>query len=43
MGTNLELFTKAMLFQGLFIITACAVIFMISTLIKSSMITMAFQ
>ena len=41
MGTNLELFTKSMLFQGLFIITACAVIFMISTLIKSSMITMA--
>lgn len=43
MGTNLELFTKAMLFQALFIITACAVIFMISTLIKSSMITMAIS
>lgn len=43
MGTNLELFTKSMLFQGLFIITACAVIFMISTLIKSSMITMAIS
>ncbi len=43
MGTNLELFTKAMLFQGLFIITTCAVIFMISTLIKSSMITMAIS
>lgn len=43
MGTNLELFTKAMLFQVLFIITACAVIFMISTLIKSSMITMAIS
>ena len=41
MGTNLDLFTKSMLLQGLFIITACAVIFMISTLIKSSMITMA--
>lgn len=40
-GTNLELFAKAILLQGLFIITACAVIFMISTLIKSSMITMA--
>ena len=43
MGTNLELFIKSMLFQGLFIITACAVIFMISTLIKSSMITMAIS
>ncbi|SCJ93199.1 ABC-type transport system involved in multi-copper enzyme maturation%2C permease component [uncultured Clostridium sp.] len=43
MGTNLELLIKAMLFQGLFIITACAVIFMISTLIKSSMITMAIS
>ncbi|MBM6838115.1 ABC transporter permease subunit, partial [Clostridium saudiense] len=43
MGTNLELFTKSIIFQGLFIITACAVIFMISTLIKSSMITMAIS
>ena len=43
MGTNLELFIKAMLFQGLFIITACAVVFLISTLIKSSMITMAIS
>lgn len=43
MGTNLELFIKSMLFQGLFIVTACAVIFMISTLIKSSMITMAIS
>ncbi|GAB6167934.1 ABC transporter permease [Clostridium carnis] len=40
-GTNLELFTKAILFQALFIIAACAVVFLISTLIKSSMITMA--
>lgn len=40
-GTNSELFVKAILFQGLFIITTCAVIFLISTLIKSSMITMA--
>ena len=40
-GTNMELFVKSMLFQGLFIITTCAVIFLISTLIKSSMITMA--
>ena len=43
MGTNLELFIKSMLFQGLFIVTACTVIFMISTLIKSSMITMAIS
>ena len=43
MGTNLELFIKAMLFQGLFIITACSVVFLISTLIKSSMITMAIS
>ena len=41
MGTNSELLVKAMLFQALFIITACAVVFLISTLIKSSMITMA--
>lgn len=41
MGTNSELLIKAMLFQVLFIITACAVVFLISTLIKSSMITMA--
>lgn len=41
MATNSELFIKALLFQVLFIIAACAFIFMISTLIKSSMITMA--
>ncbi|MEN8078281.1 ABC transporter permease subunit [Clostridioides difficile] len=41
MGTNSELLIKAMLFQVLFIITSCAVVFLISTLIKSSMITMA--
>ena len=43
MGTNGELFVKAMLFQGLFIIAACSVVFLISTLIKSSMITMALS
>ena len=43
MGTNGELFVKAMLFQGLFIIAACSVVFLISTLINSSMITMALS
>lgn len=43
MGTNSELLIKAMLFQALFIITACSVVFLISTLIKSSMITMAIS
>lgn len=43
MVTNLEMLIKAILLQGLFIITACAFIFMISTLIKSSMITMAIS
>lgn len=42
-GTKGELFVKAMLFQGLFIISACSVVFLISTLIKSSMITMALS
>ncbi|MEN8435812.1 ABC transporter permease subunit [Clostridium septicum] len=41
MVTNQELFVKAMLLQVLFIITACAVIFLISSVIKSSMVTMA--
>lgn len=42
-GTNLELFVKAMLFQGLFIVATCSVVFLISTLIKSSMVTMALS
>lgn len=41
MATNSDLFIKSLLFQALFIFTGCAVVFMISTLIKSSMITMA--
>ena len=40
-GTNTELFVKSILLQVLFIITACAFVFMVSTLIKSSMVTMA--
>lgn len=43
MGTKGELFIKAILLQGLFIIAACSVVFLISTLIKSSMITMALS
>lgn len=43
MGTNIELFSKAILFQVLFIVAACSVVFLISTLIKSSMITMAIS
>lgn len=43
MGTNGELLIKGMLLQVLFIITTCAVVFLISTLIKSSMITMAIS
>lgn len=43
MGTNGELLFKAMLLQALFIITTCAVVFLISTLIKSSMITMSIS
>lgn len=41
MVTNQELFMKAMILQVLFIITACAVIFLVSSVIKSSMVTMA--
>lgn len=41
MATNQELFIKAMLLQVLFIITACAFIFLVSSIIKSSMVTMA--
>ncbi|MDO5517554.1 MAG: ABC transporter permease subunit [Clostridium sp.] len=41
MASNSELVIKSLLFQSLFIFTGCAVVFMISTLIKSSMITMA--
>ena len=32
-----------MLFQGLFIVATCSVVFLISTLIKSSMVTMALS
>ena len=42
-GSNLELFVKSMLFQGLFIVATCSVVFLISTLIKSSMVTMALS
>ncbi|MFL7797299.1 ABC transporter permease subunit [Clostridium chauvoei] len=41
MATNQELFIKAMLLKVLFIITACAFIFLVSSIIKSSMVTMA--
>ena len=40
MVTNNEMFIKALLLQGLFIITTCAVVFLISSVIKSSMISM---
>lgn len=43
MGTNGELLFNAILLQALFIITTCAVVFLISTLIKSSMITMSIS
>ena len=42
-SSRLELFVKAMLFQGLFIVATCSVVFLISTLIKSSMVTMALS
>lgn len=41
MITNKELMLKSTLYQVLFIITACSVVFMISTLFKSSMTSMA--
>jgi len=40
MVTNNEMFIKALLLQMLFIITTCAVVFLISSVIKSSMISM---
>lgn len=40
MVTNPEMLMRALLLQVLFIITACAVVFMISSIIKSSMVTM---
>lgn len=43
MGTNGELLLKSLLLQVLFIITCCAFVFLISTLFKSSMITMAIS
>lgn len=43
MVTNSEFLIRGLLFQALFIFTGCTVIFMISTLIKSSMITMALS
>lgn len=43
MGTNGELFIKAILLQALFLVTTCTVVFLISTLIKSSMITMSIS
>lgn len=41
MVTNSQYLIEAILLQALFIFATCAVIFMISTIIKSSMITMA--
>lgn len=43
LATNSELLLKSLLFQALFIVTTCAVVFLISTLFKSSMITMALS
>lgn len=40
MVSNNEMFIKALLLQALFIIATCAVVFLISSVIKSSMITM---
>lgn len=40
-SSNSHLLIQSLLYQALFIFTGCAVVFMISTLIKSSMITMA--
>lgn len=40
MVTNAEMLFRALLIQTLFIITTCAVVFMISSIIKSSMVTM---
>ncbi|GKX68351.1 ABC transporter permease subunit [Inconstantimicrobium mannanitabidum] len=42
-GTNADLILKSFLLQILFIITCCAFVFLISTLFKSSMITMAIS
>ena len=41
MVTNMEFALKSIGYQTLFILTACSVVFMISTLFKSSMISMA--
>ena len=41
MVTNKEFALKSIGYQALFILTACSVVFMISTLFKSSMISMA--
>lgn len=41
MITNTEVAIRTMGYQSLFVLTACSVIFMISTLFKSSMISMA--
>ncbi|NKF07789.1 ABC transporter permease subunit [Clostridium gasigenes] len=43
MVTNNEMFIKALILQALFIITTCAVIFLISSIIKSSMVTMGLS
>lgn len=43
MVTNSEMFIKAILLQVLFIITTCAVVFLISAIIKSSMISMGLS
>lgn len=40
MTSNTELMARALLVQVLFIVTACAVIFMISSIMNSSMVTM---
>lgn len=41
--TNTEFSLRSIGFEALFIITACSVVFMISTIFKSSMISMAFS
>ncbi|MBS5940083.1 ABC transporter permease subunit [Clostridium sp.] len=43
MVTNKEFALKSIGYQALFILTACSVVFMISTLFKSSMISMAIS
>lgn len=43
MVSNTEMLMKALLLQTLFIVTTCAVVFMISSIIKSSMVTMGIS